>query len=126
VIIDTGGVNPFDPEEMRRLAAQVTAADVEPVLVLPAGGDAREMAEAAAEFAAIGARRIIVTRLDAARRIGGVLTAAEGAGLAIADASITPFVGEGLHPLTAPVLARILLRDPNRPHDRSAFVGSPA
>ena len=125
VVIDTAGANPFDPAEMRHLSSLVTAANVEPVLVLPAGGDAREMAEAAAEFASIGARRLIVTRLDAARRIGGLLSAVEGAGLGIADASMTPFVGEGLHPLSAPLLARMLLGDPNRPHDRSASVGSP-
>lgn len=122
-VIDTAGANPFDPAEMRHLADLVAAARVEPVLVLPAGGDAREMAETAAEFAAIGARSLIVTRLDAARRIGGILAAAEGAGLAIADVSMTPYVGEGLHPLTAPALARMLLDDPNRPHDRIASVG---
>lgn len=124
-VIDTAGANPFDPAEMRHLSGLVTAARVEPVLVLPAGGDAREMAEAAAEFAAIGAKSLIVTRLDAARRIGGLLTAADGAGLGIADASMTPFVGEGLHPLSAPLLARMLLGDPNRPHDRTASVRSP-
>lgn len=124
-VIDTAGANPFDPAEMRHLAGLVAAAGVEPVLVLPAGGDGREMAEAAAEFAAIGAKSLIVTRLDAARRIGGVLGAADGAGLGIADASMTPFVGEGLHPLTAPLLARMLLGDPNRPHDRTVSVGSP-
>lgn len=125
VVIDTAGANPFDPAAMRHLGDLVAAAAVEPVLVLPAGGDAREMAEAAAEFAALGANSMIVTRLDAARRIGGLLMALEGTGLAIADASMTPFVGEGLHPLTAPLLARMLLGDPNRPHDRTASVGSP-
>lgn len=124
-VIDTAGANPFDPAEMRHLSGLVAAARVEPVLVLPAGGDPREMAEAAAEFAAIGARSLIVTRLDAARRIGGLLGAADGAGLGIADASMTPFVGEGLNPLSPVLLARMLLGDPNRPHDRTASVGSP-
>ena len=57
----------------------------------------------------LGSRRLLVTKLDAARRLGGVLAAAD-AGLAFCDAGIGPTIGQGLSPLSAGGLARLLLR----------------
>lgn len=122
VVIDTAGTNPYDQAEMNHLRELVEASRAEPILVLPAGGDPHEAAEATALFAAIGVHRMIATRLDATRRIGGLLNAADGAHIALADASLTPFVGEGLHPLSPRVLARLLLRNPQHPTDRNAFI----
>lgn len=122
VVIDTAGTNPYDEREMDALSQLIGACRAEPILVLPAGGDPHETAEAAALFAGIGVHRMIATRLDATRRIGGILNAADGAHLALADASLTPFVGEGLHPLSPRVLARLLFRNPRHPTDRNAFI----
>ena len=58
---------------------------------------------------ALGARHLLATKLDAARRLGGLLAAAE-AGLAFAEAGIGPTIGQGLSPLSAGGLARLLLR----------------
>ncbi|HEX7007848.1 MAG TPA: GTP-binding protein [Alphaproteobacteria bacterium] len=108
LLIDTAGTNPFVPQEMAALADLATAAGAEIVLVLAAGGDVGEMAETAAAFAAIGATRLVATRLDAARRFGGVLAAA-AAPLALAAAGVAPAIANGLAPLDAPTLARLLL-----------------
>jgi flagellar biosynthesis protein FlhF len=107
--IDTPGTNPFDDAEMERLATFVDAAKAEPVLVLPAGGDAMETAEIAAAFAGLGARRMIVTRLDAARRLGSILAAADAAHLSFAHVSVTPHVANGLSPINPVSLARLIL-----------------
>jgi flagellar biosynthesis protein FlhF len=117
VYIDAPGVNPYDEVEMRSLADLVAAAKAEPVLVLPAGGDAMESAEIAGAFAAIGASRLIVTRLDAARRLGSILAAADAAKLSFANVSITPHVAQGLSPINPVSLARLILprSDPSRP-----------
>ena len=52
---------------------------------------------------------MIATRLDTARRLGGLLLAASNAKLAFAHISQTPYVADGLEPLTSLKLARILL-----------------
>ncbi len=121
VIIDSVGTNPYDEAELNALAALVDAAAAEPVLVLPAGGDPAELADQVRRFVLLGARRLLVTRLDAARRYGGMLAAADAGGLSFAQVSIAPFVGQGLHALNPVSLARMLLRDPTEPHVSSEF-----
>ena len=107
VIIDTQGINPFDRTELTTLGAQIVTVRADPVLVLPAGADPRESGEMAEAFKQIGCSRFIVTRLDLARRLGGVLAAAH-AGLAFTEASASPMVAHGLQPLDAVSLARHL------------------
>lgn len=114
VLIDTPGINPFDAQELDQLKRLIAAAGAEPVLAMAAGGEAAEAAEAATAFASAGATRLLATRLDTARRYGGLLHAALEAGLRFSDVSIAPSVARGLHPLDAAHLARLLLRDPYR------------
>lgn len=109
VLIDTAGRNPFDAADMRDLRDLAFAADVEPVLVLPAGMDAGDAVETAVAFRDVGVRRLLATRIDLTRRLGGLLSAARAADLAFADASLTPKVADGLIPLTPTALARVLM-----------------
>jgi flagellar biosynthesis protein FlhF len=108
LLVDTPGVNPFDGGEVATLADLLRAAGAEPVLVLPAGIEGWDGVELAGNFAAIGARRLIVSKLDAARRLGSVLGTAD-VGLAFAGVSIGPAIGKGTTPLTPAGLARVLL-----------------
>jgi flagellar biosynthesis protein FlhF len=108
LLIDSPGVNPFRPAGLGVLSNLVEASPAEPVLVLPAGLGVADSAEIAATYLALGARRILATKLDAARRLGG-LPAAADVGLAFADAGIGPIIGQGLSPLSAGGLARLLL-----------------
>jgi len=109
VVIDTVGANPFDAEDLDRLGLAAGAAGAEPVAVLPAGGDAADCAEAAAAFAEIGARRLVVTKIDAARRFGGLLSAAQAGGFALMAASASPHISDPLLPFNPVSLARLLL-----------------
>ncbi len=109
--IDSMGTNPFSDAEMDALGAFIGAADAEPILVLPAGGDVRESADIAASFAAAGVRRLLVTRLDMARRLGGILSAADAARLKFCDVSINPNVADGLSPINPVSLARLIMPD---------------
>ena len=111
-VLDTPGVNPFDKPELDRLAGLIRAADAETVLVLPAGGDPREAAEAALAFTALRPTRILVTRLDCARRFGGLIAAAESGKLAFTEAGTAAQIAHGLTPLNPVGIARLLLRDP--------------
>lgn len=115
VVIDTVGANPFDIDERASLARTCSAVGAELSLVLPGGGDAAESAEIAAAFAESGARCLIPTRIDAARRLGGVLAAAEAGALAFLAAGISPRIGDGLTALTPPGLARLLLPQAEAP-----------
>lgn len=109
IIIDTAGVNPFDPESIKQLARLIGTAEMDPILAMPAGTDADESGEIARVFSTIGARQLLSTRIDVARRLGGLLSAAHQGGLSFADISNTAKVAEGLTPLTATRLTRILM-----------------
>lgn len=114
IVIDTAGINPFHADEIGELARLAEAAGAEPVLVLAAGGDALETSEIAAAFAAIGVRRFISTRVDAARRLGGLLAAADTP-LAFAEIGTTPAIANGLKPIDAAGLARLLVSSLSQP-----------
>jgi flagellar biosynthesis protein FlhF len=107
VLIDTAGCNPFDTTQAAALHALARAAQAEIVLVLPAGLDPGEAMDLARAFAALGARHLLPTRLDIARRLGGVLAAA-AAGLALTEAGTGPGAADGLTLLTPEWLARRL------------------
>jgi flagellar biosynthesis protein FlhF len=102
LLVDTGGTDAdagFD--SLGRLALTL---GVEPVLVLPATIDADEAGKFALAARAIGATRLLITRLDLARRLGGPLTAA-AAGLAITGGSVTPHFAYGLRHIGSGALA---------------------
>lgn len=105
VLIDAPGTDPFDPPQREEIAALAAIADAATVLVLPAGLDANEAADMAAGFAAIGARMLVATRLDMARRLGGVLSAAASGKLVLVEAGIGPGAADGLVPMTPALLA---------------------
>jgi flagellar biosynthesis protein FlhF len=110
--IDTPGINPFDTADVAELATFLAAADIEPVLVLSAGQDAMDMADMARIYADVGCRRMIVTRIDTTRRLGGILSAADSAAIATAHFGVSPYVAKGLASANAAMLARLILAAP--------------
>jgi flagellar biosynthesis protein FlhF len=111
-LIDTPGLDLVRREDRQSLLDWCEAAETTPVLVLPAGHDAEESAEAARAFAALGGARMIATRLDAARRLGNLLAAAQAGGLAFLAGGISPRIAGGLVALDAGLLSRLLVEDP--------------
>ena len=116
-LIDTTGMNPLAEDELRRLAEILHAAGAEPVLALPAGLDPLDACEIARVAAVLGARRLIATRLDTARRHGALLAAADGADLAVAELGFAPEILDGLAPAAPMGLARMVLQS----HSASEF-----
>lgn len=114
VLVDTAGCDPFDAPQAVALRGLAAAAGAELVLVLPAGLDAAEAADLARAFALIGARHLVPTRLDSARRLGAVLAAAEAGPLLLTEAGIGPEVVDGLEPLSPARLAARLAAAPRR------------
>ena len=109
VILDTPGISPYDPGDFAALKSFREATNGEAVLVLPASGDPEEFRDWAAAFRQFGARRLIVTKFDATRRVGAALGAAFAGNFALAQFSQTPFISEGLLDATPEFLARRLL-----------------
>lgn len=106
-LVDCAGCDPFDPVQAAWLRAMALAIGAEMAVVMPAGLDPAEAAETAAAFLALGARHLLPTRLDGARRLGGVLAAA-AVGLAVGEAGTGPGVADGLTMIDAAWLAQRL------------------
>ena len=109
-LIDSKSVNPLRLSDMEQLTKIVRASGAEPVLVLPAGLEPLEAAETAQIFAALGARRMIASRLDTCRRLGSVLSAASAGDFMIAAFGRSPNPRDRLEPATASELAKLLIQ----------------
>ncbi len=108
VLVDSAAVNHRSATEMDGLYDFVNAAPVEPVLVLGAGMDPLESAETAVAFGAAGAKRMLITRTDAAGRLGAVLAAMESAALTLAGTTGSPDPVDGFDPASAAQLSGLL------------------
>ena len=108
VLIDGPGMAGHDQHDDATLRALTEAVEAEIILVIPAGLDAAETVDVASYHAGLGARRMIATRLDVARRIGGILEAAWRSRLLLTEAGTSPDVVDGLQSLTAQMLANRL------------------
>ena len=126
VIVDTQGANLFDSAELMQLRQTIAACGpgAEPVLVAAAQGG-RDLEDQAVIFKALGARRLIATRLDLARRLGGLIEAVRASGLAFAQGSASPYIAETMEPMTPFALARRMLTgDPAAPLAGAAPTGA--
>lgn len=109
ILIDTIGTNPLLAGDLDELRGLVAAAGADLVLIMAAGGDASESAELAAAYAEAGASRLIATKIDVARRYGGILAAAEAGQLSFAGFGTSPQIASGLAAPRADRLCRLFL-----------------
>jgi flagellar biosynthesis protein FlhF len=111
IIIDTAGRNPFDDGEKETIREYIAAIG-DATLVLPAGLDAAEAIDLAQEFRRLGATRLIVTRIDAVKRLGSLLRIAFESRLPLANYGASYKVTEAPQPMNPVVLARLILQVP--------------
>lgn len=109
VVIDTIGSNPLESGDIARLTDLAESVKAEMVLVMAAGGCVVESAELAQLYAEAGAERLVPTRIDAARRLGGILTASEAGKLAFAEFGTSPEIATGLEVIAPERLAGLIL-----------------
>ncbi len=109
VLIDTPATNPLRSEEVDDLRRSIRAVNATPLLVLAAGGLWGDDLDVAKTFRDLGVERLILTRLDASRRLGGALSAADAAGLSLTAFSQSPYVAQALRPFEALDLADRIL-----------------
>jgi flagellar biosynthesis protein FlhF len=111
ILIDTGGVNPYNPADMREIAEYIKLdRNIDPVLVAAAGGDSGEADDMARAFSPLGVRRMLITRIDAARRYGSILTAAYSGKFALSHASNSAKIIGEFTTLDPVMLTELLLR----------------
>jgi flagellar biosynthesis protein FlhF len=110
VLIDTAGADAREPAYAEELRGLANTAGAHMSFVLPAGLDPAEAADLAVAHAACGAVSLIVTRLDLAHRLGGIIAAAAASRLPLTEAGIGPGAADGLVPFTATLLAARLTR----------------
>jgi flagellar biosynthesis protein FlhF len=109
VIVDSVGCNPLIPADLDRLTGLGQAINAELVLVMAAGGDAAESAELGQLFAESGVKRMVATRIDTARRYGGLLAAADAGKMALAEFSVSAEIARGLVSSGADLVANLIL-----------------
>lgn len=109
ILVDSAGRNPYLPADMADLKKLISSTPTEPVLVVPAGMDAHEATDMALAFKDIGVEKVIVTKVDMARRLGSLLAMANETGLALALMSNSPKATDPLQPLNPVTFASLLL-----------------
>lgn len=113
VLIDTAGCTPYDHKEFSELKSIATLEKIEPLLVMPAGGDSLEAIDMLEIFSTLPIRRLLITRTNAARRFGGILAAAAAHGLSLCNISRSASIMDSVQPLEPAILAEMLLRYKN-------------
>ncbi len=110
VLVDSAGANIYEFQQLKALGELATLQGIEPILTYPAGMDREEAQEMAGVFSFLSIERMIVTRLDASRRLGNVFATLTAGGYALANFSQSASPSEACTPASAPALARLMLR----------------
>lgn len=110
VLIDTAGCSPYDTHEFEELKTISSIENIEPILVLSAGGDSLEAIDMVEIFATLPIRRILVTRADATKRFGGILAAALAHKLGFCNISRSASIMDSVQPLEPSILGLMLLK----------------
>ncbi|MAR55938.1 MAG: hypothetical protein CMM93_02030 [Rickettsiales bacterium] len=105
IIIDSGGCNPYQFQELKNLGAMARQPGVEPVLVCAAGSAPQEAMEYAGVFSFLDIERCILTRMDCARYYGSVIALAMSGDLAFSHVTHSPKAMGDFDPLTPEKLA---------------------
>ena len=113
VFIDSPACNPLSAQDLADIKRFLDVGDIEPIAVVAAGTETVDLIESLKAFAMLGVKRIIVTRLDASRRIGSLLTAVDQTKHAFSLSSDSPYLGSELEHFTPSAIARRLLMVPN-------------
>lgn len=109
LVVDAPGISPASPRGAARLRAVIeTAGDVAVTLVLSCEGTPADLLETAADFLTLGCQAVLPTKLDLARRYGGLVGLACG-GVGLLPASVSDRPDEAPVTLRPTGLARLLV-----------------
>jgi flagellar biosynthesis protein FlhF len=119
VLIDTAGRSPRDEVKIRELADFLNEARPDEVhLVLSAVAGERSLRSAVERFAVVRADRLILTKLDEADGLGGVLAVIGQANRPVSYLTTGQAVPDDIEPADRRRLARLILGHEDVTHDR--------
>ena len=107
-IIDSWGVNPYDPSALADLAQYTGIKSLIPILMLPSGLSPDEATEVVEIFSGLGVSRVVASKVDCARRHGGLIAALYRTRMSLAAISGSPFIGDCFEKATPQILAKLL------------------
>ena len=110
VLIDSAGANIYEFAPMKSIGEYASLQGVEPILLCPAGMDADEAEEMARVFDFLNIERMIVTRLDAVRRLKSVFAVLSAGGYALSNLTNSAVPTDACQPLSPIALSRLMLR----------------
>jgi flagellar biosynthesis protein FlhF len=110
ILIDSAGANIYEFAPMKSIGEYASLQGVEPILVCPAGMDADEAQEMAGVFDFLNIERMIVTRLDAVRRLKSVFAVLSAGGYALSNLTNSAVPTDSCQPLSPIALSRLMLR----------------
>lgn len=110
ILIDSAGANIYEFAPMKSIGEYASLQGVEPILVCPAGMDADEAQEMAGVFDFLNIKRMIVTRLDAVRRLKSVFAVLNAGGYALSNLTNSAVPTDSCQPLSPIALSRLMLR----------------
>jgi flagellar biosynthesis protein FlhF len=96
IFVDTPGLNPWNAADLAQARTWIQSAGGEPIWIVSAETGAEDMTDAAQVYRSLGVRRMIATKLDAARRLGGIAAAAAQGPMALAGLISSPYLADGV------------------------------
>src|SRR6185503_14089236 len=110
ILIDTAGRSPRDELRIQELKSLLTEAQVDEVhLVLSLVSSARSLQATAEKFAPTGATAMILTKLDEAAGLGGLLSVARKVSLPVSYLTTGQDVPDDIEPAQPQRIARLVL-----------------
>lgn len=119
-IVDTAGFDPRNEKARAAFSALASIDHLEALGILSATGEGEEIGDLAQALSSLAVRRLVVTGVDLAVRLGG-LVAAANSGLSLAHLSCSPSAAAGLEAVTSLSLARALVGSCGDPDAGSAI-----
>jgi flagellar biosynthesis protein FlhF len=114
VLVDTVGMGQRDSRIPEQISA-LSVAGLQRVLVLPAGGHAEQCEDIVQAYTGSGLAGVIISKLDEAVRLGGVLDAVIRHKLTLQAMTTGQRVPEDIHAPNAALLVHRALRSPSSP-----------
>lgn len=110
ILIDTPGLNAYDPQEINILAEKIIAIKTSPIWVCAAGEYPPETLERMRIFQGLGCNRMIISKTDMVKRLGGAIAAALNQGISLSGFSNSPLIAEEIISANSASLSEILTK----------------
>lgn len=108
ILIDSPGLNPFSEADRQIYQSLISEIEIDPHFIMAAGGDPYEAQEISACFSEIGAKKMLMTKLDITRRYGSLISSACMQNISLTNYSNTPQITEDLPAFTPIMLTQLL------------------